>query len=247
MSSIRDQVRRIVRNKSWSDADILALLNRGVTQISAGMMFTYDYGVPGAVSVLSPPLPDLATQTGAAGMGSDGSTPLPDLTTDPVNPYIALPADFQRDLYFLYSVTNGYRILNLFPTFVEFQSYYPMLNLTCQVIGAARRGTQLWYQGVPPGTEVLRPFYYRLPVPVTEEAVDTPPDGIPAHLQEELLINWASMKIWTEIESGVGAQLVMTRKYEERLNKALMDLDAFCPAQREPVVMAPDYDRSYFD
>jgi hypothetical protein len=241
MESIREQIKVITRNRSKSNTDILALMNRGLTQIAAGMTFQF----PDGQQALSPPLPDLATQTSAT--GSTTSAPYADLVTDPINAFVQLPPDFQRNLYYLYSVTQGIRILNLFPTYVEFQSYYPMLNLTCHVIGAARQGNKLWYQGVPPATEVLRPSYYRTPTPTTEATIELPPDGLPSHLAEELLIAWCGWKIWTEIESGVGAQKVNTKEYATLLNKALIDLDAFCPVQRESVVMAPDWDQSYWD
>jgi hypothetical protein len=54
------------------------------------------------------------------------------------------------------------------------------------------------------------------------------------------------MKIFKEVESGVGAGMVNTMKYEQWLEEALRDLDAFCPVQRDPVVFAPDFDRSYW-
>lgn len=232
MASIRTQIKRIVRNKSWSDSDILDLMNRGLTAIAGGMMFQYSDGT----QALSPPLPDLMTSS--------------TVTTSTTLAYVSMPADFQRNLFMLKSLTNGLRIMNLFSTFAEFLTYYPMIEyspLTCQVIGAARRGTQFWYQGIPTTAESLQLHYFRKPIITTEDTVESECDGLPAHLAEELLISYCAMKIWTEIESGVGAQLVNTKEYKERLNKALMDLDAFIPVQREPVVFGPDSDKSYWE
>lgn len=231
MEALRNTIKRITRNKAYTDTDLLALMNNAINSIAGGMMFKYADGV----QAMSPPLPDLMSSA--------------TLTTSTTVCYVALPTNFQRNLFMLLSATQGTRIHNLFPSFVDFLTYYPAAgtnNLTCSVIAAARNVNLLWYQGVPTTSETLTVHYHRKPTPITEATITSEPDGLPSHMHEELVVNYCGMKIWKEIESGVGAGMVNTMKYEQWLEEALRDLDAFCPVQRESVVFSPDHDRSYW-
>lgn len=222
MSSIRTQISQIVRNRTWTDPKILALANRGVEAIAAGITAVY----PDGSRILTPPLPDLATS---------GT-----VTTSTTNPYANLPTNYQRHLYTVVSYTNSTPV-QIIPTHDEFTTYYPNLDLTCQVIACSVRGSVLWYQGMPSSAETLTVYYYRKPTAITEGTITSAPDGLPPHLSEELVINYCCMKIWAEIESGVGAQKVNTREYEARFNNALIDLISFVPVNAEPVIFGADY------
>jgi hypothetical protein len=224
ISSIRDSVKRIVRNKQWTDDLILALINRGVEAIAAGIMAIYSDGT----QVLTPPLQDLSTFSS--------------LTTSTTSAYISLPTNFQRNLYSVVSATTSAQV-NLHPNFADFLRYYPNLNLTCQVIAAVRQGGYLWYQGVPSTAESLTVYYYRKPTAATEGTAETAtPDGLPPHLHEDLLVNYCCWKIWSEVESGVGAAKANTAEYRTLFNQALVDLCSFYPSQYDSVIFEMDND-----
>lgn len=75
--------------------------------------------------------------------------------------------------------------------------------------------------------EDITVHFYRLPVDMSDG--DDPPDGIPLHLQDPLLVNYACYKIFELIEDGIEGVGVNTQRYEKRFLQALKTLEMSIP------------------
>ena len=137
-------VKELVQDSVFTSDKILDYLNQGVRQIAGGIFFRY----PDGTQIISSPLPDLSTNS--------------ELTTSITLPYISMPSDFGRDLFFLVSSTNKIEI-ELYESYTEFLRAYPNLDNTSRVIAASVRGNRLYYQGYPGTAETLIGYYYRNP------------------------------------------------------------------------------------
>ena len=137
-------VKEIIQDSVFTSARILDYLNQAVRQIAGGMFIVY----PNGTQIFSSPLPDLATNS--------------NLTTSTTLPYISMPSDYGRNLFFLVSSTNEIEII-LYDSYAEFMRAYPNLDATNRVIAAVVRGKLLYYQGYPSSAETLVAYYNRLP------------------------------------------------------------------------------------
>ena len=137
-------VKEIIQDSTFTSTRILVYLNQGQRVVAGGVFITY----PDRTQVISSPLPDL--------MVSD------DLTTSITLPYIDMPSDYGRDLFFLSSETNDIEI-ELYESFTELLRIYPNLDDTNRVVAAAVRGGRLYYQGYPTTAETLAAHYHRTP------------------------------------------------------------------------------------
>lgn len=147
-SDLIEGVKEIIQDTVFTSARILDYLNQGVRQIAGGVLLQY----PGGTQVFSSPLPDLATSS--------------DLETSVANPYIGMPSDYGRNLFFLVSTTNSIEI-EIYDSLVDFLRVYPELDNTDRVVAAAVRGLRLYYQGYPSVAEDLVAHYHRVPTDMT--------------------------------------------------------------------------------
>lgn len=137
-------VKEIIQDTAFTSARILDYLNQGVRQIAGGMLLVY----PDGTQVLSSPLPDLSTNS--------------ELTTSITLPYISMPTDYGRNLFFLVSSTNELEIV-LYESYADFMKDYANLDSTSKVLAAVVRGKLLYYQGYPGTAETLVAYYHRTP------------------------------------------------------------------------------------
>lgn len=205
------RVDKIVDDSTYFDSDeITSILNQGVLRISGGLKRSDSIS-----SVLTVPLPDLFTIT--------------TVTTNATN-NVQMPATYQRSLVF---ASNGAgQELPIYDSFQEFTQVWPRLNYVGSVNGLAVQGKTLYYQGIPTLFDDLTLHFYRYPV----EMVDTEdvPDGIPVEFHESLLVNYACREIYTIKEDGIDGGNFNTKKYDDRFQKALMELDATIPSYGAP-------------
>jgi hypothetical protein len=137
-------VKEVIQDSTFTSTRILDYINQGQRVVAGGVFITY----PDRTQVISSPLPDL--------MVSD------DLTTSITLPYIDMPSDYGRNLFFLSSETNDIEI-ELYESFTELLRIYPNLDDTNRVVAAAVRGGRLYYQGYPTTAETLAAHYHRKP------------------------------------------------------------------------------------
>jgi hypothetical protein len=103
---------------------------------------------PDRTQVFSSPLPELSTNG--------------ELETSVSNPYISMPSNYGRNLFFLVSSTTE-REIEIYNSYAELLRIYPNVDNTDSVKFAAVRGTKLYYQGYPSTAETLIAYYYRKP------------------------------------------------------------------------------------
>ena len=137
-------VKEICQDTTFTSTRILSYLNQGTRQIAGGMLLQY----PDRTQVMSSPLPDLVTNSS--------------LTTSTTLPYISMPTDFGRNLFFLVSSTSEIEI-EVYDSYTELLRMYPELDDTNRVIAAVVRGSRLYYQGYPSTAETLIAYYNRNP------------------------------------------------------------------------------------
>lgn len=147
-------VKEIIQDTRFPNTRILSYLNQAQRYIAGGVYITY----PDRTQVFTSPLPELITSY--------------DLETSVSNPYINLPSDYGRDLFYLASSTNDIEI-EVYDSFIELLRTYPNLDSTTRVLCAAVRGTRLYYQGYPSTAETLEAHYYRVPTDMTTYTAST--------------------------------------------------------------------------
>jgi len=187
-------------------------LNQGVSEIAGGWPSLLD-GIANPVpNTLTPPLPDLLT--------------IDTVDTSIIDAFVAMPADFQRDLYLVASSTG--RELDIAHSFIEFIETYPLLDKTGNISEVIEHGNQLYYQGIPTSSETLTLYYYRKPVEMVDD--DDTPDGIPEHLQISLLVNFACWKAFEYIEDGMEGEIPNTLKFKNSFLESIRTLELTLPS-----------------
>ena len=156
------------------------------------------------------------------------------------SPAAALPSDYNRGLLFVTSESQGHRI-RLYESFHKLLRKYPLLDETGAVEFVAVKGDYLYYNPVPSTAEALILHYFRDPTAMSTSG--SSPDGIPSHLQERLLVNYAAKEILGLIEQSVKGITLRSQKYEQKFQRAMADLVAFIgPEDIEPIYYDDEQD-----
>jgi len=159
------------------------------------------------------------------------------------SPCVALPSDYSRGLAYVASVSQGSRI-KVYSSYHKLLRKYPLLDQVGDVLIVAIKGVYLYYQSMPGTAEALTLHYYRDPTAMSAD--DSEPDGIPSHLQDRLLVNYAAKEIIGLVEEAVKGRTLRSEKYEEKFQRAMADLVAFIgPEDIEPIYY--DDDSGYED
>jgi len=159
------------------------------------------------------------------------------------SPAVALPTDYNRGLLLVTSESQGHRI-NVYESFHKLLRKYPLLDETGDVSFVAVKGAYLYYNPVPTTTEALILHYFRDPTAMS--ASSSSPEGIPSHLQERLLVNYAAKEILGLIEQSVKGLTLRSQKYEQKFQRAMTDLVAFIgPEDIEPIYY--DDEQNHYD
>lgn len=168
------RLKTVIQDGSFSDTLLLSILNEGVSRITGGIRLPD--------GSLSPPMPDLFKTT--------------TVTATTTQNYVALPADFQRNLFWVYS-TAANAMIPFKDDMIELLRGDNNLDDTGAISLCVRKGNSLYYWPTPSTNDTLRVYYYRTPVDMTTDT--TTPDGIPAHLQYPLLVNYAAKELFSQM------------------------------------------------
>lgn len=197
-SALITKVSNAVKDTSFSNDDILALLNEGQLDIAGGG--TRQHGLP-----LVAPLPELLTSGTISATSNAVSKPM--------------PSDYHRGAFMVVDA-SGEEITQL-GSQITYLERYPILEVgstdVCNIVG-----TTFYY--APAETQTITLHYYRKPVDM--ETTDEP-DGIPVHLQERLLVNYAAWKMYSIIERGIDGNKNLTIYHMSEYQQALTDLERF--------------------
>jgi len=183
-----------VQDPSFTSTRILRYLNQGMKEIS------------GHPDIL---LPELSTSdTVEAG------------TT---NPYVALPDDYQKKLYYCHSITLNRRV-KIFNSYPQLLRHVSTQDQAGSVWGVAVRGSYLYYQRIPSSAETLQLHYYKKPTALES---DSSPTEIPEHLCRDLLVNFVCREIF-KIKSMSNPEFLKAKEeYERYFDQAMSDLKRF--------------------
>ncbi len=187
--------------------EVLAILNRGVLEIAGGFPSGWEYE-------RLAPLPDLHSTDTVTLLAGESS--------------VSLPAEFHRQLDLVVD-PDGVE-LSKYDSHIKFLKKYPLLDESGDPTCCSSKGGTLYCQPSPATDRVLTLYFYRLPVDmtiVTSPAADDEPDGIPVHLQDKLLVNYACMHIFTGIEQGDDGKRPNTDLHTARFIQAVTDLSRF--------------------
>ena len=205
------EVTRIIQDSSYSDAVQLTFLNQAMQDIA---------GDPRVF------LPGLETQD--------------DVSTSTSVSYVALPSDYQKNLFYCYNTTR-YRKEKIYGSLEDLQRQFSKLDQAGSIVGVAIRGSNLHYQRIPSSSETLQLHYYRPPVDMDDD--DDEPDGLPAHLAKLLLVHHACAAIFSEIEQDMKGAKINTQFHEGKSNEYLAKLIAFIgPIAKTPVEITMEVD-----
>lgn len=155
-----------------------------------------------------------------------------DVATDPGVNNIPLPADFQRDLRYCHSITHN-RQIRVKASVLQMYRQFSELDQSGNVIMVATKGGRLYYQRVPSTAETLRINYWSYPERLTSRWQK--PTCLPAHLVEDLLVNYACWKIFEKIEDGIEGQKVNTLYYKGLFDKAMEDLQEYIGPEHDEI------------
>ena len=159
------------------------------------------------------------------------------------SPCVALPTDYNRGLALVSSVSQGNRI-RIYTSHHKLLRRFPLLDQAGDVQFVAVKGAYLYYQPMPSTAEALTLHYHRDPTAMS--ASNSEPDGIPSHLHDRLLVNYAAKEILGLIEQAVKGKTLRTEKYEEKFQRAMADLVAFIgPEDTGPIYY--DDEQGYMD
>ena len=174
-----------------------------------------------------------------------GIVDLPDLkssdtvTTD-TNPYVAVPATVgnvfhqKRGSLFFVSSSGQDCEIKIVDSWIKFLMKWPTLDEAGAIQEVCVRGGRLYYQPIPAAADTLTLHFMRKPVAMANADRDAEPDGIPEHLQEDLLVNFGCWDIFSEKEDE-SAQTPNTDKYKGKFAGAMAELNQFIgPSDRAP-------------
>ena len=204
---------RIITDDSFTDTDIKNYLNEAQLVVAGGVQSTLG-------SWLTPPLPELFT--------------IDTITTELSLSNTAMPDDFHRQLQFVASSVGNE--INIAESFLSFVETYPLLNQAGTVNECCEFGNNFYYQGIPTSAETLTIHYYRKPNDMTNG--DDEPDGIPIHLQRNLLVNHVCWKIFELIEDGIEGPGVNTERHMKLFYDAVRTLELFIPYENKTFMLS---------
>lgn len=204
--SMVERVLDIVQDPSIDESEVKDLLNEGIEH---------------AAAVIPVPLPSLETTE--------------EVDTDTSLPYVDLPEEYHRDLYFCFNTTLRRRVI-VQPSFELFSVKYPTLDESMNVMDVAVRGLLLYYQGIPVLSQTLRIHFFQRP-PLLVDNEDEP-TCLPNHLHRKLLVSYACKELFNKIEDGVDGIKVNANFYGKEWEEGKKALIAWVgPRSRDPVLV----------
>jgi len=229
-SELIADVRRLIQDDSYGDETILGFLNDGITEIAAWDNDDPKLGLVG--NILLP-----ALETSAI------------VTTSLTDAFVALPANYAKELYKVTFAGQLSPIDILSNMRVMLEQWDDDLTHEGLVEDVTVVGGRLYYQPIPTEATELTVWFYRLPTllenfdPSGENTgfmdsgdttfqgdddtgfidalSDDIPNCLPDHLHKSLLVSYAAKEIFNEIEDGIEGRKINTERYEGKYQQAL--------------------------
>jgi hypothetical protein len=222
LTDLINSIQEILQDRTtYTDEILKGKINTVVNKIAAGIRMPDKQ--------VSPPLPDLYKYQTIS-------------TT--LLAYVALPVDYQRKLFQVHD-SSGYRIScprgGDYYSFNRFMRQISNLTLTetGDVYIVCVKGLNLYYQGIPATAKVLGLHYYRKPVAMTADTDE--PDGLPEHLQVDLIKHGVIKEIFGEaIEDGQDNTGIGTKYHTAKFYEAMTDLIDYIGIDSGPIYYGND-------
>lgn len=159
------------------------------------------------------------------------------------DPYLTLPANYHRDVFFVYDTVQNREIRTLHDrqSHVELLKRYPAQDEAGSIEFYAVRGRRLFYGPIPTSPIMLRVHYYRLPSEMTSDSDD--PDGIPPAFHT-VVVHHAAWQFWEAIEDGIEGKKVNTNYHAQQFEIGRLELREFVGDDEEPYNL-PDESGDY--
>ena len=193
----------IIQDDSFTTSDITKVLNRGLLEIAGGG--TRDYSVP-----TIPGLPLLRKDFTVATGTSNSAT---------------MPTDYQRDAWDGYNQQEDR--LTLVDSLRQFRAKYGLNPTETTVSAFCVVGNTIYFNATPSTSVDLTIPGFRYPDDMENDG--DIPDGIPAHLSYRLLVNFACMEIFLQIEQDENGSGPNFLRHKALYGEALKELHDFCP------------------
>jgi hypothetical protein len=131
------------------------------------------------------------------------------------------------------------RQIPIWRSWARFLNYRPALDDEGTIERVCVRDTNLFFQGIPATQDTLMLHFYRKPVDMADATSSTDtPDGIPDHLQEPLLVNFAAREIFRE-----EGQAELAADRDLKYQQAMAELRLFYgPEDKNPTFIHDDGD-----
>lgn len=159
--------------------------------------------------------------------------------------YSALPSDFQKKIQRCYS-TDHHRHITVYDSPALLLRHFNPIDTAGSVVAVAQWGANLLYQRIPSAAEELRLWYYKKPTLMS--AIDDTPTGLPEHLAKDLLVNYATWRIFQSIYEGDNAQASGSiERYKGDYEMSLSELILWCgPEPKVPYEIPDELTLDYF-
>lgn len=199
VAQLRTRLQSLIQDSSFEDSVILGFFNEALSRVAAGIRMP-----DGSIS---PPLPDLFTSANVSALTSANS--------------VAMPADFHRNLVFVYSTNNDDR-LEMRDNIFGILNSDPGMDEIGGIDWVSRKGNTLYYVRRPSTTDVLTLRYYKKPTDLSTDS--TIPSSLPDHLHYALLVNYAAMNIFEQLDRNAKKPTGRNIFYNQEFLKAMLDL-----------------------
>ena len=221
LSEIVDSIQENLQDDAYTSEILVKRVNAALQSIAAGIAMP-----DGEVS---PPLPDLYTY---------GT-----VNTSITLPYTSLPTDYQRSVSNVYDASTN-KILpprgGDYYAFKRFLNQATKLDLseTGSIYLVCVKGSKVYYQGIPAVSTTIGLHYHRKPYVMSLDG--DIPEGIPDHLQLDLLKHFVCMKIYGDIESGQYNKGIGANYHANQFFNLMMNLVDFVGIDAGPLYYGED-------
>lgn len=218
LAEIRIAVKRVLVDSDYGETEIDEAINDALQSIAGGVLMPD--------GDISPPLPGLYALEG--------------LETSTTLPYIELPDNYQRKIFYvsdsvdmrIHPVAGG--DLYSFGLFMN-SSLKKDLSLAGSVMSVCVKGNLLYYQGIPAAPTNINVQYYRKPATLST-GTDIP-EGLPTHLAKPILKHYVLKEIFGEgIEDGEDSRGTGAKYHEKKFFEFMTTLIRSIPEEDdEPI------------
>ncbi|MFZ2809461.1 MAG: hypothetical protein WAZ60_24010 [Desulfosalsimonadaceae bacterium] len=222
LSSLIASIAGILQDSAYTDLVITGKINAVILKIAGGIR------MPNGET--SPPLPDLYAY---------GT-----VNTSITLPYVSLPTNYQRKASKVYDSSNNQIAPPRGGDYYAFSKFMQQINdfslaETGSIYRVCIKGSRVYYQGIPSASTTLGLHYYRKPATL---ALDGDiPEGIPEHLQEDLIKHGVLKDVFGEkIEDGQDNAGIGTKYHTGKFFEAMTALCDFVGIDGEPQYYGED-------